>query len=323
VKIAELIEELAAGRVRPVYLLAGSEPLLRDDALAALRTHVLDGGAEDFNLDRLSGPDTTPAVLSDALRTLPVMSARRLVVLRDPDAGRGKALVESLPERIAELLAQDQVVLAIASDKADRRARWVKAVGEPGVRVECEPPRGTREVAAFARAEAERQGLALEAAAAELLAERIGPQLLLLRQEIAKAALLAGDGEPVTRAHVEASTQHVADQPIWDLTDAIGEGKAMGAVLMLDRIQRGGAAPPVVLGSLASHFRKLLRLRSGGSVPGPPFVQQKLSRQARRYTVGRLEACMAAIHETDLALKGAGSLAPELALERLVIALAS
>lgn len=322
-KIAELRKELAGGRIRPVYLLAGAEALLRDDALAALREHVLDGGAEDFNLDRLVGPETTPAALEDALRALPVMSARRLVLLREPDAGRSKTLVESLPERIAETLAQDQVVLVIASAKADRRARWVKAVAEPGVRVECEPPRTQKEVAAFARAEAKRQAIALEGPAAELLAERIGPQLLLLRQEIAKAALLAGEGEPVTRGHVEASTLHVAEQPIWDLTDAIGEGKAVGAVLVLDRIQRGGAPAPVVLGSLASHFRKLLRLRSGGSVAGPPFVQQKLARQARRYTPARLEACMAAIHETDLALKGAGSLSPELALERLVIALSS
>src|SRR5690606_37699533 len=56
----ELAEELAGGRVRPAYLLAGGEPLLRDDALAALRAAVLAGGPADFNLDRLEGDEATP-----------------------------------------------------------------------------------------------------------------------------------------------------------------------------------------------------------------------------------------------------------------------
>jgi DNA polymerase III delta subunit len=51
-------------------------------------------------------------------------------------------------------------------------------------------------------------------------------------------------------------------------------------------------------------------------------VRKKLESQARRYGPARLRGSLDAIHQTDLALKGAGSLRPELALERLVIALA-
>jgi hypothetical protein len=36
-----------------------------------------------------------------------------------------------------------------------------------------------------------------------------------------------------------------------------------------------------------------------------------------------LRACLRAIHETDLALKGAGALGPGLAIERLVIGLSA
>ena len=92
---------------------------------------------------------------------------------------------------------------------------------------------------------------------------------------------------------------------------------------MLGRMLAGGAPGPVVLGSLASHFRKLSRVRAGASVPGPPFVVKKLERQARRYAPERLSACLDAIHGADLALKGAGTMRPEMALERLVLGLAS
>jgi DNA polymerase III delta subunit len=52
-------------------------------------------------------------------------------------------------------------------------------------------------------------------------------------------------------------------------------------------------------------------------------VRRKLESQARRYSERRLLTCLGAIQQTDLALKGAGGLRPELALERLVMGLAA
>ena len=84
----ELEAELARGRVRPAYLLAGHEALLRDDARRALEAAVLAPGTRDFNLDRLEGDTCTPAALEDALRALPVLAERRLVLLREPELRR-------------------------------------------------------------------------------------------------------------------------------------------------------------------------------------------------------------------------------------------
>ena len=100
----DLREELAAGTLRPAYLLAGEEPLLRDDALAALREAVLADGPAEFNSDRLEGATASPAALFDAVRILPVMAPRRLVVLRDPEGGR--AGQRGIPEAVAEIVAE-------------------------------------------------------------------------------------------------------------------------------------------------------------------------------------------------------------------------
>jgi DNA polymerase-3 subunit delta len=322
--LEELRAELAAGEPRPAYLLAGEEALLRDDALAALRERVLGSGPAEFNFERLDGESAAPGALLDAVRQLPVLAPHRLVVLREPDAGRGaeRDLAQALAEVVAELQAGAGAgcVLVVSAARPDGRARWLKAF-DPRAVVSCEAPKGIPALVAFARAEAERQGVRLEPGAAELLVDRVGAQLLLLRQEIAKAALLAGPGQPIARSHVEAGASDAAEDPIWELTDAIGEGRAADALATLARLLRAGAPPPVLLGSLASHFRRLLRLRSGGTVAGPPFVRRKLERQASRYTPARLLSCLRALHETDTALKGEGALGPELALERLVIGL--
>jgi DNA polymerase-3 subunit delta len=323
---AELTRELAGGRLRPAYLVAGSEALWRDEALAALRAAALGEEGGDFDFERLAGERATPSQLLDAVRALPLLAKRRFVVLREPEArrgARGEALGEAIERAVRDVAGADSCVLIVVAEQIDRRSRWVKAFAEPAALVACDPPKGTRAALDFLRDEARSQGVSLDGAAAELLAQAVGPQLLLLRQELAKAALFAGPGVRVTRAHVEETLCVVAEQPIWDLTDAIGEGRTADALAQLGRMLAGGAAAPMLLGSLAGHFRRLARARAGQKLAGPPFLLQKLDRQARRYSPARLVACLRAIHEVDEVLKGQGALPHALAMERLVLGLAA
>lgn len=323
-KPADVMRELARGEIRPAYLVVGTEPLLRDDVVAAIRGAVLTGGASDWNFDRLAGESTTPGALQDAARALPVMAEHRLVLLIEPERRRGaggKALTDALADVVGEVAAQRGSVLVVVAEKADRRSRWVKAFTEPAVQVDCEPPRAGRALVSFIKAEAARQGVALDESAAGLLAERVGPQLLMLRQEIAKCGLLAGEGVTVTSAHVADSTSSIAEQPIWDLTDAIGERQVGRAIEILARLQSSGAAAPMLLGVLAGHFRKLALVKEGKPVAGPPFVVRKLESQSRRFTRRGLRDGLDRIHRADTALKGMGTLSPEMTLEDLVIGL--
>lgn len=321
---AELEREIKAGKLRPAYLLAGSEALLRDDASRAISEAVLAGGPRDFNFDRLDGVRCTGAELLDAVRSLPVLAERRLVVLREPELkSRGpKALAEGIAAAVEELLEASSTVLVVTAATVDKRSKWVRAFREPAAVVACDPPRGDRATLAFLRQEAKRRRITLRAGAAEALAEAVGPQLLMLRQELEKAALHAGPGLPVGRHDVEAVVSQMADEPIWDLTDAIGEGRTSDGLAILGRLLGSGAPPPLLLGSLASHFRRLARSRCGASLGGHRGVVERLESQAQRYTRARLLACLQAIHETDEVLKGQGSLPADLALERLVIGLA-
>ena len=318
----DLCSELDAGKVRPAYLVVGEEALLRDDAAEAIRAAVLADGPSDFDYERLDGETTTGTALLNAVGTLPVLAPKRLVVLREPEAGRARTrgIGDALIEALSSVESNSDIVLVILAAKVDGRVRWVKKLGSAAV-VRCDSPRGSRALATFVAAEAKRQGVALDPSAVALLVERTGPQLLVLRQEIAKVGLVAGPGERVTAKHVSESTTDGVEEPIWDLTDAIGEGRCGDALVMLGKLLRSGGAPPAILGAFANHFRKLTRVRSGGTVPGPPFAVRKLESQSRRFSPDRLVACLRALHQTDLALKGAGGIPSELALERLVIGL--
>ena len=303
--------ELDAGRVRSAYLVAGAEALLRDQSIEALKRAALGDAPADFNFDRFEGDVVSVAALGDALHMLPVFSTRRLVWLREPSGGRGswKAVCEALPALVKELGADASAVLVVSATSIDRRTAWVRVFGD--ALVECEAPRNPRELVAFVKQDAKRLGLALESGAAEQLVERVGATLIGLRNELEKASLLAGPGAKIRVADILASAADLAEEPVWDLTDAIGEGRVGDALAVLDKVLGSGAAAPLVLGTLASHFRKLLRLRTGGTVAGPPFVTRKLESQARRYAPARLLVCLHAIHETDAGAERAGGSAAD------------
>ncbi len=325
--LEDLLTELAGGLLRPAYLLGGEESLIRDDALRTIREAVLAEGPSDFNLDQLDARTTSPAALCDAVQALPVMASHRLVHLRDPEARRGEGgdFADAIVQALEILLSDEEVrtVLVVQSGKLDRRAKWVKSFSGRAAIVDCSAPKKPREIAAFVRAEAQRQGVALDKGAPERLAELVGPQLMVLRQEVAKLGLFAEEGEKVTRAQVSSAVTNVAEEIIWDLTDAIGEGRSGDALQILRRMLDAGVPGPPLLANLASHFRKLLRVSAGERLGGAPFVVKKLGKQAQRYSPARLKTCLAAIHEGDEMLKGRGGIRPEIALERLVLGLSA
>ena len=324
--VAQLTTELAKGRIRPAYLIAGEEPLLRDAALEAIETRVLAGAPRDFNLDRLEVDSASPGRLEEALGTLPLMASQRLVVLREGE-GRGGGIDESwgrgIEQALQGLREPTTAVLVVVARKLDRRSRWVKAFREPAAEIECESPTATRELVEFLEREAGRQDVLISKDAAELLCERIGPHLLLLRQELGKLQLHVGSGGRIDRAAVALAVSSLAEESIWELTDAIGQGRTADSLQMLSQMLNQGEASQAVLGALASHFRRLLRVEQGEPIKGPPFVVRKLEQQVRRFPSARLLGCLRAIHRADVELKGAGVMRPERALEQLVIQLAS
>lgn len=325
-RVSELASELAKGRVRPAYLIAGEEPLLRDAALAAIEAQVLtDAAARDFNFDRLDAGAVSASRLDEALQMLPLMASRRLVIVREGE-GRGGGFDESWARVFERALAaragEPVAVLVVVARKVDRRSRWVKQFVDPAALVECDAPTAPRELEEFLSREARRIGVDITADAADLLCERVGPHLLILRGELEKLALAVGEGERIDRAVVALAVSSVAEESIWELTDAIGQGRAAASLETLARIRAQGEASQVVLGALASHFRRLVRVGHGEAVKAPPFVARKLEQQARRIGAQRLLACLRAIQRADVELKGAGVLRPDRTLEQLVLQLA-
>ena len=78
-----ILREIQADKVRPVYLLCGEESFLIEGTLKQILAHLLRPETRDFNLTFLEGADITTREILSQVDLYPVMSKWRVVVVRD------------------------------------------------------------------------------------------------------------------------------------------------------------------------------------------------------------------------------------------------
>lgn len=78
-----ILREIQADKVRPVYLLCGEESFLIEGTLKQILDHLLSPETRDFNLTFLEGTDITTREILSQVDLYPVMSKWRVVVVRD------------------------------------------------------------------------------------------------------------------------------------------------------------------------------------------------------------------------------------------------
>ena len=76
---------IQSGKFSAVYYLVGDDDYRKETCVRTLTDAAVDPTVRDFNVDVLRGADTTPEQLGSILGTPPMMSSRRVVVVRGVD----------------------------------------------------------------------------------------------------------------------------------------------------------------------------------------------------------------------------------------------
>jgi len=116
---------------------------------------------------------------------------------------------------------------------------------------------------------------------------------------------------------------------IFSLTDAVANGHTTAALQQLRHLLASGKAPAYILAMLVRQYRLLVLAKEVGpsaARPGElatrlglssPFIAERASRQASRYTWRQLAAAYQMLLETDIAIKR-GAYDEETALEIVI-----
>jgi DNA polymerase-3 subunit delta len=308
----------------PLYLIVGEEDLLRDAALAAIKSAVL-GDRDEFNYDLFYGDDATGADILTAASEMPVFAERRLVVVK---------AAEKLPSRESEALLDflkqpvETTTLVFVSAKLDGRLKFAQALGRAAVVIDCAPLREAQ-VASWVARDAEWLGVRLDDQAAQVLKEVAGESLYGARRELEKLAAYVPPGRAVTAADVYLLRGLEPGASVFDLALAIAERHRGRVLSILARNLEAGEAPLRILGSLAWQYRRLWKMKELLAIGGR---EGEVARTLRmdplkvRSCLGRLsdehlQTALRLFLEADAQLKGGSSGHPRMVMERLLLRL--
>lgn len=310
----------------PVYLIVGDDDteMLR---LANDITGVVEDELRAFNVERLYAGEkgVTASIIVESCRLLPMMSDRRVVVVLRGERllkpkRKGRATEQGSDEEGAEPPSDldvlddyvkspvESTTLVIVAADVDRTRRIGKTLYKSAAVVECwglkisKDTRGIdlRQTARIAeqlvRKAATDAGQQIDPAAARLLAERAGTDIVRLRGDVERLLLYTAGRPKITLADAEEIASAERAQDDWAVTNAIQQGNRAEALRQLGLALEGGAVPYMVLGQLAW------------------FVREKLADPRR------IPAAIDAVFRTDVDLKSSGG-DPRVLLERLVVEL--
>lgn len=321
----ELKKAFKARQFPNLLLLYGEERFFLEETLAELLHLVVPSESRDFNYNLFHGKAARGAEIYDAVRTFPVFSALRLVVVRDAQLIPAAELEQLLP------YLQDPVpetVLVLTADKVDGRRKFYQQFKKRGSLVEFKKYYD-HQIPAFIRDRARLRGVAFAEEAMALFCRRVGSNLQEIAGELEKLATYLGERTLADVDDVRAIVSDTRIDSVFELTDAIGRQNSSRALSLLNRLLAEGTAPLVVLAMMARHFRQMWKARYlldqraekkeiARGVGVNPYFLDGLLQQVQGFPASRYRGIFEQLLEVDLALKSSGA-NPAALLEGLVL----
>lgn len=314
----------------PLYLLAGDEPLLLDEAAASIRRKARDAGAEE-RISLVAEKDFDWSRLTEEAASLSLFASKRLMELRLPTGKPGQEGARVLGQW-AERPPEDTTLVVISGklDRSSRNAKWVKALEGAGAMVEYWPiPRP--QLPAWVQTRMTAAGLVVSRDAARFIAERVEGNLLAAAQEVEKLRLLLGEGQ-VSDEQVQSAVVDSARYDPFQLADAALGGETARAVHILEGLHGEGVEPPLLVWVLAREIRALADMAIGiaqgrrkDEVTRRVWANRRglVEKALDRHPADRWLSLLEEAGRIDAMAKGAAPGNPWDALQRLVMAMSS
>jgi DNA polymerase III subunit delta len=317
-----------------VLILHGNDEFAISGHIEKLCAGLGDPSTADMNIARFDGRlGLDFEALNTAVNAAPFLAPRRVMVLVHPVSAFASAEAR---KKFIELLNKAQPTTAIALAEYDELKRdhwllkWAAQAGpRAGVHVYNMPKRW--EMPRWIESETKKLGGRIEPDAAARLSEMVGEDTRIAAQELTKLLTYVNFERPVTLLDVDRVSIVSAQGNVFELVDALGQGDGKKAQHVLHQLLEEEEAFEL-WGMIIRQFRLLLEARelldAGAGIPEVQkalglheFVAQKVTSQAKRFSLSALESIYHKLLEIDEGAK-TSRVPLDLALDTLVVELA-
>lgn len=288
-----------------IVTLTGTNDFARHTALHVLLTNFIDEHT-DMAVERFDGEETSADRMRESAASLPFLTARKLVVLREP--GKQKAFAEHIADVIND--TADTTDLIIVEPKLDKRGSYYKTLKKSTDFREHNELDGNG-LARWVVDYAKEQGGSVSPGDARVLVDRVGPNQQLLAAELGK--LLAYDPH-ITKQSIELLVELMPQSTIFELLDAAFAGKTAHAMELYREQRALKVEPQAIIAMLAWQLHILAVVASGAPRSAEdiareakinPFVVRKSQGLTRGLGLDRLKEMISGLLALDRKMKSA------------------
>jgi DNA polymerase III subunit delta len=308
---------IEAGKFVPVYYLFGEEPYYIDKITHLLEEKVLDEGLKSFNQEIVYGSDMTGGKLNGLLRSFPVMSNYRLVIMKEAQKMK-KTEWDQLITYIEKPLNSTIFVIAFKDKKMDGRSKLGKLLKDGKDIITLESKKlYENQVPAFLNQVLAQFELTADEQAISLLVDSYGNNLSLIEKEIEKLSIQLKflKKKKITTDFIYEYVNIDRDFNVFELQDSIGQKNLYKSWQIMDYLTRNSKDNPAVLimHNLFSYFNRLAicKFRRAddekeiAALLGiHPFIAKNYRPGLRNYSMLRIKENLIHIADADLRLKG-------------------
>lgn len=318
----DLLAALAQRQFSPVYLFYGEEDFLIEEATDAVIEAALTTQERGFNLDKMYGAEADPRDVISHASSFPMMSERRVVVVREVEK---LAQPELLADYIENPLASTCLVLT--SSKPDFRRKPFVTAKKHAFVLECKPL-WDNQIPSWVARRVKKSGREISPEAASLLPAYLGSSLRDIVNALEKVYLYTGDRKMISADDVTAVVGVSREFGVFELQWAIGMKETQKATDILHHMLEQGEQPVLIVAVLTRFFQtlwKLLDVRRRGVQGNQQYAQagifsyaEKYSQAAGRFTMEEIEDAFIALAELDEQLKTSAG-GPHLLLQAFIV----
>lgn len=276
----------------------------------------------DMAIERFDGEETTADRMQESIQSVPFLSTRKLVVLREPS--KQKAFVEKVGEIIKSI--SDSTDVIIYEPKLDKRSSYYKLLKkETDFREYSELDAASLSSWMLGYIKS-KQG-SITSSDAQYLIHRVGLSQQTLESELGK---LLSYNKNITRDTIDLLTEPAPQSTVFELLDAAFSGKTQKVFELYEEQRALRVEPQAIMAMLAWQLHVLALIKAAGTRTADviaketalnPFVVRKSQNLLRGLALSTIKIYIADLLEIDVRLKQS-SIDPDEALKLYLLKLA-
>ena len=331
---SSLINEINAGKFRPVYVLHGEEAYYIDKLMEQIEANALTEDERDFNLTIAYGNEADVKALVAQCNSFPVMAERQVVILREAQnvgkAGNNSSL-DYFSSYVSRPLESTVLVICYKHGTIPAKSEFMTAAKSSKPCAIMESKKVTEwNIRSVIVDYVKAAQCSIDEKSVIMLRDSVGTDLSRLFSEIDKLLLLVGNDRSISPELIERNIGISKDFNNFELEDALIRRDANKAFRIIDYFEKNPKNnPPIVTVALIYGFFSNLLVASTLKGKSPqaitaelkvsPFRAKKIVDAMSRYRTVSCVNIISFLRQCDAKMKGINSRQDSYALLRELI----